>query len=85
MPRRVLEGVVVSNASQQTVVVRVEDRVQHPIYRKYIMRSKKYAAHDPQEEFKMGDVIRIIESRPLSKTKKWHVIYEGPQAQGVEQ
>jgi len=74
MPCRVLQGVVVSDASHKTVVVRVEKSVKHPMYKKYISRSCKYAAHDPENTYKIGDVIRIIECRPISKTKKWHVM-----------
>lgn len=76
MPRRVLQGVVVSDANDKTVTVRVERRVQHPIYKKTIRRSKKYAAHDEKNQFKAGDVVQIIESRPYSKTKTWEVVYD---------
>jgi small subunit ribosomal protein S17 len=74
MPCRVLQGVVVSDASHKTVVVRVEKSVKHPVYKKYISRSCKYAVHDPENTYKIGDMIRIIECRPISKTKKWHVM-----------
>lgn len=76
MPRRVLQGVVVSDKAAKTVVVRVTRRVTHPIYKKTIERSKKFAAHDEQSRFKTGDVVRIIESAPISKTKRWQVVYE---------
>lgn len=76
MPRRVLTGVVVSDANEKTVTVRVERRVQHPIYKKTIRRSKKYAAHDEKNQFKVGDAVQIIESRPYSKSKCWEVLYE---------
>ncbi len=76
MPRRVLTGVVVSDANEKTVTVRVERRVQHPIYKKTIRRSKKYAAHDEKNQFKTGDSVQIIESRPYSKSKCWEVLYE---------
>ena len=76
MPRRVLTGVVVSDANEKTVTVRVERRVQHPIYKKTIRRSKKYAAHDEKNQFKTGDAVQIIESRPYSKSKFWEVLYE---------
>lgn len=76
MPRRVLTGVVVSDANEKTVTVRVERRVQHPIYKKTIRRSKKYAAHDEKNQFKTGDAVQIIESRPYSKSKCWEVLYE---------
>ncbi len=74
MPKRILQGVVVSDVQDKTVVVRVERRVMHPMYKKYIMRSKKYAAHDEQNTFKMGDVVRIEESRPISKNKRFVVL-----------
>lgn len=71
MPRRVLQGVVVSDKADKTVLVKVEERVMHPIYKKYVRLHKKYAAHDENNSFKVGDVVKIIESRPISKTKKW--------------
>ncbi len=73
MPRRVLQGVVVSDKCDKTVIVRVENRVMHPIYKKYIKVRKKYAAHDETNSYKEGDSVRIIESKPISKTKKWVV------------
>lgn len=76
MPRRVLQGVVVSDKNEKTVVVRVDRRVRHPIYKKTIRRSKKYSAHDENNQFKVGDVVQIVESRPHSKTKRWEVLYE---------
>jgi small subunit ribosomal protein S17 len=77
MPKRVLQGVVVSDANDKTVTVRVDRRVAHPIYKKTIRRSKKYAAHDEKNQFKVGDKVAIIESRPISKSKCWTVLYEG--------
>lgn len=76
MPKRILQGVVVSDKMDKTVVVSVERRVMHPIYKKFIRRSKKYHAHDENNEFKAGDTVRIRECRPLSKTKNWEVIVE---------
>ena len=76
MPRRVLQGTVVSSAGDKTVVVRVERRLKHPVYKKFIRRSKKYAAHDPENRCKPGDVVRIRESRPHSKTKTWEVVFD---------
>jgi small subunit ribosomal protein S17 len=73
MPRRVFQGLVVSNKCDKTVVVRVEKNIMHPVYKKYIKRHAKYAAHDPQNACKVGDLVRIIESKPISKTKKWVV------------
>ena len=69
MPRRVLQGVVVSDKGDKTVVVRVERRVMHPLYKKFIRRSKKYAAHDADNRCKVGDTVRIRECRPISKRK----------------
>ena len=77
MPRRVLQGTVVSDANEKTVTVRVERLVSHPVYKKTIRRSKKYAAHDEKNQFKVGDKVQIIESAPISKTKCWQVVYEG--------
>jgi small subunit ribosomal protein S17 len=74
MPKRILTGTVVSDKMDKTVVVRVERRVMHPVYKKFIRRSKKYAAHDPNNTHKVGDTVRIQETRPLSKTKTWEVI-----------
>ncbi|MDR3439267.1 30S ribosomal protein S17 [Telmatospirillum sp.] len=74
MPKRILQGVVVSDAMDKTIVVRVERRVMHPVYKKFIRRSKKYAAHDETNSCKVGDVVRIQECRPISKNKSWTVI-----------
>ncbi|MDR0552831.1 MAG: 30S ribosomal protein S17 [Holosporales bacterium] len=73
MPRRVLQGIVVSNKADKTVSVRVEKRVMHLLYKKYVKKHKKYAAHDENNKYKVGDLVRIIESRPISKTKSWVV------------
>jgi small subunit ribosomal protein S17 len=78
MPKRILQGVVVSDACDKTVTVRVERRVMHPIYKKYMTRSKKYAAHDEDNRYRNGDTVRIEESRPLSKRKHW-VVLSGPE------
>ncbi|HEY0523821.1 MAG TPA: 30S ribosomal protein S17 [Stellaceae bacterium] len=80
MPKRVLQGVVVSDACDKTVIVRVERRVMHPVYKKFITRSKKYAAHDEENRFKAGETVRIEESRPISKRKRWIVLTEGAEA-----
>ncbi|MBM3566989.1 MAG: 30S ribosomal protein S17 [Alphaproteobacteria bacterium] len=74
MPKRVMSGVVVSDKMDKTVVVRVERRVMHPVYKKFIRRSKKYAAHDEQNRCKTGDVVTIRECRPISKNKRWEVV-----------
>jgi small subunit ribosomal protein S17 len=78
MSKRVLQGVVVSDACDKTVTVRVERRVIHPIYKKFVTRSKKYAAHDEHNSYRAGDRVRIEESRPLSKRKHW-VVLSGPE------
>ena len=76
MPRRVLRGTVVSDKGDKTVIVQVERRVQHPQYKKYIRKKKKYAAHDPENRFHVGDTVSIRECRPISKTKTWEVLAE---------
>lgn len=75
MPRRVLQGQVVGS-SDKTVTVRVERRVMHPLYKKFLTRSKKYAAHDEENIFKVGDMVAIRECPPISKRKRWEVITE---------
>ena len=74
MPKKVLTGVVVSDKMQKTVTVLVERQFPHPLYGKLIKRSKKYLAHDPEEKYKLGDVVEIIESRPISKRKRFRVL-----------
>jgi len=74
MPRRVLQGTVVSDKGDKTITVKVERRVMHPLYKKYIRISKKYAAHDEQNQYKVGDKVEIIECRPISKRKRWTVV-----------
>jgi small subunit ribosomal protein S17 len=74
MPRKVLTGEVVSDKMQKTVVVSVMTTSRHPLYNKVLRRSKKYKAHDEQEHCQEGDMVRIEESRPLSRTKRWQVI-----------
>lgn len=68
---RVISGVVVSTAMDKTVVVRIERQVKHPIYGKYMRRSAKVSAHDENNDCKVGDVVSVVETRPLSKTKSW--------------
>ena len=80
MPRRVLQGVVVSDKADKTVTVRVERRVAHPLYKKIIVRSKNYAAHDASNRFKVGDVVNIRECRPISKRKRWEVVVNAASA-----
>ena len=74
MPKRILIGTVVSDKTDKTVTVKVERKEKHPLYGKIIRRSKKYHAHDESNEFKPGDVVRIEETRPISKTKTWKVL-----------
>ncbi|OPZ77695.1 MAG: 30S ribosomal protein S17 [Alphaproteobacteria bacterium ADurb.Bin438] len=74
MPKRILQGVVVSDKMDKTIVVKVERRVMHPLYKKFITKSKKYSAHDENNACKIGDIVRIIETSPKSKTKTWEVI-----------
>ncbi|HJN24431.1 MAG TPA: 30S ribosomal protein S17 [Rhodospirillales bacterium] len=76
MPRRILQGVVVSDKMDKTVTVQVERRFKHPLYKKFIRRSKKYAAHDETNAIKVGDVVKIQECRPMSKRKKWEIVAE---------
>lgn len=74
MPRRILQGTVTSDRNDQTVTVSVERRFKHPVMKKTIRKSKKYRAHDPLNEFKTGDIVRIRECAPISKTKRWEVV-----------
>lgn len=81
MPRRVLEGLVVSDKMDKTVTVLVERRTMHPVYKKFLKQSAKYAAHDEGNNFKIGDRVKIEECRPISKRKSWRVItVPGPDA-----
>jgi small subunit ribosomal protein S17 len=77
MPKRILQGVALRDARDKTVIVRVERRVMHPVYKKFIMRSKNYAAHDENNLVKAGDVLRIEESRPISRRKRWVALFDG--------
>ncbi|MBO6550191.1 MAG: 30S ribosomal protein S17 [Rhizobiales bacterium] len=74
MPKRILQGEVVSDKTDKTVVVKVERRFTHPLYKKVVRRSKKYHAHDEANKFKTGDTVRIEECVPISKNKRWTVI-----------
>jgi small subunit ribosomal protein S17 len=74
MPRRVLQGIVTSDSMDKTVTVKVERRVMHPIYKKFIVRSKKYLAHDETNRSKVGDNVKIRECRPISKRKCWEIV-----------
>ena len=74
MPKRVLSGVICKATNKKTVVVEVQRTFKHPIYKKYIKRSKKYHAHDETDTLKIGDKVMIEETRPISKLKTWKVI-----------
>lgn len=76
MPKRILQGTVTGDQNAQTVTVSVERRFKHPVLKKTIKKSKKYRAHDPQNQFKIGDTVRIQECAPISKTKRWEVLSE---------
>ena len=76
MPKRILQGVVVSDKQDKTVVVSVERQVMHPVYKKIVKKSKKFAAHDENNQCKVGDRVSIQECRPISKNKSWTVISE---------
>ncbi len=82
MPKRILQGVVTSDKGDKTVVVNVERRLSHPLYKKIVRKSKKFAAHDPENRFKAGDTVRIQECAPISKRKSWEVLYND--AQGAQ-
>ena len=77
MPKRLLSGTVISSNSNKTIVVKVTRRVRHKLYKKIISRSKKYHVHDENNSFKVGDVVSIIETKPISKLKTWSVHNEG--------
>ncbi len=72
--KRTLTGQVVSDKGDKTIVVRVDTLVKHPLVKKYIRRRNKYMAHDPNNECGVGDKVQIIEHRPLSRRKRWHLI-----------
>ncbi len=74
MPKRVLQGTVVSDKQDKTVVVQVERRYTHPIFKKTVRRSKNYHAHDPKNKCKIGDKVSIVELAPISKLKRWAVV-----------
>ncbi len=77
MSKRTLQGVVIADKADKTVTVRVERRVKHPLYKKFILRSKKYAVHDPDNSSKVGDQVQIQECPPVSKRKSWQVVTAG--------
>jgi len=84
MPKKTLVGVVVSDKADKTVSVKVERRFMHPLYGKVVTRSKKYAAHDENNEFRTGDRVEILSVRPISKTKAWKVTRLLERARGLE-
>ncbi len=81
MPKRLLQGVVVSDKADKTVVVKVERRFTHPLLKKTVRRTKNFHAHDEANRFKIGDIVRIEESRPISKSKSWVVLEGGSKAE----
>ena len=74
MPKRILTGIICKSTNKKTVVVEVERTFKHPIYKKYIKRSKKYHAHDETDALRVGDKVMIEETRPISKLKTWKVV-----------
>ncbi|NPV59742.1 MAG: 30S ribosomal protein S17 [Actinobacteria bacterium] len=72
--RKVRVGTVVSDKMDKTIVVKVETRMPHPLYGKIVRRSKKYTAHDEENQCRVGDLVRIMETRPLSRTKRWRLV-----------
>jgi len=71
MPKKILKGKVVSNKMDKTVVIEIENRSSHPKYKKTIVKTKKFKAHDESNQCKIGDIVEIVEHRPISKTKRW--------------
>ncbi len=80
MPKRILQGVVVSDKMNKTIVVQVERRVMHPIYKKFVRRTKKYSAHDETNAHRVGETVRIRECAPISKRKRWEVMSDAESA-----
>ena len=76
MPKRTLQGTVVSNKGDKTVIVKVERRLMHPVYKKFITTSKKYAAHDEENRSQEGEQVKIRECQPVSKRKFFEVVYD---------
>ena len=74
MPKRILRGTVISDKADKTLTVKVERRFTDPFFKKTVRSSKKYKTHDENNKFKVGDIVRIQESRPISKTKSWVVL-----------
>lgn len=84
MSKKILTGVVVSDKMNKSIVISVESTVMHPIYKKFFKRNKKFMAHDEKEEAKIGDTVRIIESKPFSKRKNWSLMDIVKKAEGLE-
>lgn len=80
MPKRILQGTVVGDKNDKTVVVRVERRFTHPLFKKTVRRSKRYQAHDSDNKHKVGDIVFIQETAPISKNKRW-IVLEGAAAE----
>ena len=76
MPKRILQGTVTGDQNNQTITVSVERRFKHPMLQKTVRKSKKYRAHDANNQFKVGDSVRIEECAPISKTKRWTVVLD---------
>ena len=76
MPKRIMQGTVVSDKADKTVTVLVERRIMHPVYKKFITKSKKFSAHDAENRCKQGDKVKIRECAPISKSKSYEVVYE---------
>ena len=76
MPKRILTGKVTSNKSDKTITVLVERKIMHPMYKKFVTKSKKFAVHDNQNKFKVGDIVNIKECTPISKNKRFEVLYQ---------
>jgi len=74
MPRRIMQGVVVSDKAEKTISVRVDRRVRHPIYKKFLRKSKRYAVHDQENTARIGDTVRFIECAPISKSKSFTLL-----------
>ena len=74
MPKRILQGIVTSSANEKTITVSVERKVIHPMYGKFLKKTQKYTAHDETNECNEGDVVKIMETRPLSKNKRWRLV-----------
>ena len=82
-PRKIRQGVVVSDKMNQSIVVRVDRTVRHPLYKKILRRSKRYMAHDQENTCQVGDVVRIMECRPISRNKRWRLMEVVRKAEGL--